>query len=135
ASTTQRRKQNKSAAPSATMESLELRLVGLDGHELCLEVPEDISGKELLQLVRSQLPAKPGARLHLIFGDVELRPEHSLRAQGLGPSAFGTFTYSRADLRKAWNLLTGHDQAEAEDDLKHGQPQQLLHCCLLPKGW
>ena len=41
---------------------LELRLAGLDGGELRFSVAGEMRGTELLRLVRSQLPSRPGGR-------------------------------------------------------------------------
>ena len=64
--------------------ALEVSLRSLTGQELRLSVAEDILGSELLQLVRSRLPPKPGAVLRLNFGELELVPERSLRDQATG---------------------------------------------------
>ena len=75
-----------------------LNTPALGGNLFFLAVTE-----ELLQLVRSQLPPRPGGVLSLWFGGRKLSVHQTLAEQRL--ESDGMFTYAQTDVLKAWNLL------------------------------
>ena len=79
-------------------ETLQLRVVGLDGNDFTCCVPRDLKGYELWEMIRGQVVHKEGALLSLFIQETELSLEKSLEDQGVQDSATISYIYQRIDL-------------------------------------
>ncbi|CAJ1339203.1 unnamed protein product [Effrenium voratum] len=93
------------------MGDLELHIAGLDGSELHLTVADSLTGRQLLQLLRSKLPPRPG-RLHVSFGEAKLVPDKTLREQISDCAACASFTFARPCLADAWSAVQTGEELE-----------------------
>lgn len=87
--------------------SLQLQIHGVDGQQLSLSVDPELSGAELLKLVRQQLPSKQGLGLWLFYQNLPLRRRETLRQQLGSTNSPRTLNYLWAlpKFQEAWNLL------------------------------
>ena len=87
--------------------SLQLQIHGVDGQQLSLSVDPELSGAELLKLVRQQLPSKQGLGLWLFQQHLPLQRRETLRHQlgsTEGPRTLNYF-WTLPKFQAAWNLL------------------------------
>lgn len=88
-----------------SVETLQLRFVGLDGNDFTRCVARDLTGYELLEIVRGQVAHKEGAVLSLVIQQRELCLEKSLVDQGLEDSSTISYVYQNIDLPLSSPLL------------------------------
>lgn len=87
--------------------SLQLQIHGVDGQQLSLSVDPELSGAELLKLVRQQLPSKQGLGLWLFQEHLPLQRRETLRHQlgsTEGPRTLN-YLWTLPKFQAAWNLL------------------------------
>ena len=98
---------------------LDLQVVGLHGEGFRLQVPDWLTGAELRSRIAQQLQGPAGFRVSVQTGSQLLRPEQSLREQGLSGFECVSYVYEPSHLLDAWKLLDGFP-VEDEDKALEG---------------
>ena len=94
---------------------MELQVLCLTGEAVTLKVDKSMLGREVRQMVSTQLPGKAGAKMALHHMDAELMLAESLEQQGIGgKTATLSCTYMQTDLYSAWRYVKGLPTPEAE---------------------
>ncbi|CAK9114319.1 Putative F-box and FNIP repeat-containing protein L60 [Durusdinium trenchii] len=81
---------------------MQLKVVGLDGEELVLQVPETLTGREVRQRIAERLVPKVGARVSVQRGSELLAPLKTLKEQGVHEVSF---VYIPVSLQEALRVL------------------------------
>eukprot|EP00434_Breviolum_minutum_P014721 symbB.v1.2.012980.t2/scaffold908.1/size153097/13 len=101
------------AADASNM--IELQVLCMTGEAVTLKVDKSMLGREVRQMVSTQLPGKAGAKMALHHMDAKLVPAESLEQQGIGGKTATLFcTYMQTDLYSAWRFVKGLPTPEAE---------------------
>ena len=103
------------AADVDATETIELQVLCLTGEGVTLTVDKTMLGREVRQMVSTQLSGKAGSKIVLTHLDANLVLSQSLEGQGIvGKNATLCCTYVPTDLYFAWCFLQGLPTQEAE---------------------
>lgn len=81
-------------------DALDLRFCGLDGNDFSLNLPEDITGQQLMEkmILDGRLPSKAGATLQFFFQDQEISGSKMLKDLGVCQLSTISYVYKRVDV-------------------------------------
>ncbi|CAK9107463.1 Putative F-box and FNIP repeat-containing protein L60 [Durusdinium trenchii] len=101
-------------------QTLDIQISGLDGHNVVLNVSDEIYGHEFLRILRGRVPRRPGGILSVLVEDKQLSMIATLKEQGIQSSSALFYVFMPGNALRAWKILRG---LAGEEDHDH----QSLH--------
>ena len=81
-----------------------------------MRIPASNTGKDLLHMIASKIPQKPGSRILLQHESQKLLLNKSLQEQGFHGEVKLHYVYTQLDLRGAWKYLFGFRDKFVDDE-------------------
>ncbi len=98
----------------AVTETIEIQLLSLTGEGITLKVEKSMLGREVRQMVSTELPGRAGAKMVLHHMREKLKLAETLEQQGIDKTATLSCTYVPTNLYLAWCFVKGFPTQEAQ---------------------